>query len=421
MIIIALLASINVECNVYRFDEGITEFWYRVPISSLIKPSDTAGITAGTINVPFQFELKIINHQNRDSNIIAGDKRIPVMLPLPAGEQYSVEYVPLNLYPGEFEFTLTIRAVNESGQCLATTMILDPDTGLSFSDLVIGRKSGGADFEYRGFSFYPSARQFTLFDTLFCYVELYGLQPDSLYFTAKYAILDSAGKMIISTKYKRQKIDYHQVETLSVVLKNFVQGSYQVEASIGEPLTGTHYQQKQPFDIISYVSDAIGKRFYRDINYLISDREYKKFTKLTDQEQDLFLKKFWQHNDYWSFEERVLTADRLFTVHGLKGRDTNRGFYLITCGVPDEREIIPMLQWSRQLELWHYYTLGRDVLFCDLKNDGNPKFITELDVGELTRILETGMRDQDDLVKYPWLKDIAPGTYDQKTMDDINE
>ena len=421
MILIALLAVINVECNLYRFDQGSAEFWYRLPISDLIDLSDTAGIIAGTINVPFKFDFKIVNRQEQDSNIICGQKEIPLLLPLPPDEQYSVEYIPLDLYPGEFEFELTIRTVNDTGACRERTIIHDIDTGVAFSDMIIGKKSSAGNFTYRGVKFYPSAVCFNLFDTLMSYVELYGLRPDSLYFIVKYTIRDADDKMIFSTKYKRQKFDYQQVETLSVYLGHFVEGDYQIEVNIDEPVSGTVFTQKRPFTILSRIDDGLGKKYYRDIDYLVSAKEYKKFIKLSPQEQELYLKNFWQKNDYWSFEDRMSTADRLFSVRGLKGRDSYRGAYLIAYGEPDEREIIPMLQWSRQLELWHYYTMGKDILFCEMKNDGNPKLITELDVGELSRILEMGIRDKDDLDKYPWLKDIAPGTYDQKTMDDIEQ
>ncbi len=421
MLLLALTVMINVECEILRFDDGIAEFWYRVPISDIIKTTDTAGVIVGTIDLQIQYELKIFNFQENDSGMIRGEKKVPILLPLPPDEQYCVEYIPLTLYPGNFEFQLLVHNDIDSGHVQKHIEIKNIADHIGFSDLIIGKKTTTQGFTYRGLNFYPSTTRFSLFDTLYSYVELYGLRPDSLDYIAAYALLDSSNKMIFSNKYKRKKLDYFQIETLSVHLGNLVEGSYQLEVNIEEPLSGAMFKQRRTFKIVSRISDAIGKKFYRDINYLVDGREYKKFIKLNAQEQELFLKNFWKRNDYWVFEERMLAADLVFSIHGLKGRDSHRGAYLIAFGEPEEREIIPMLQWGRQLELWHYYTHGKDVLFCDIKQDGNPRFIAELDVGELTRILETGVRDKDDLEKYPWLKEIAPGTFEQKTMDDIDQ
>jgi hypothetical protein len=69
-------------------------------------------------------------------------------------------------------------------------------------------------------------------------------------------------------------------------------------------------------------------------------------------------------------------------------------------GPPDEIETVSVENWARPFEVWYYY--GR--------NDHNSRLVKILEPGELTDILNTGMREGS------WdeegLSDIAPGTYD---------
>ncbi|UCD19807.1 MAG: hypothetical protein JSU64_01325, partial [candidate division WOR-3 bacterium] len=51
-----------------------------------------------------------------------------------------------------------------------------------------------------------------------------------------------------------------------------------------------------------------------------------------------------------------------------------------------------------------------DYLFCDIRNDHNPRLIKILKPGDLTKLLATGFRDG--TRKEDWLSDVAPGTYD---------
>jgi hypothetical protein len=99
----------------------------------------------------------------------------------------------------------------------------------------------------------------------------------------------------------------------------------------------------------------------------------------------------------------------MFSVGSLLGRDSERGRLYIMLGPPDEIETMSIENWARPFDVWHYY--GRnDFLFSDVRNDHNPRLIKVLRPGELTDLLNTGMREgsRDE----EWLSDIAPGTYD---------
>lgn len=64
-----------------------------------------------------------------------------------------------------------------------------------------------------------------------------------------------------------------------------------------------------------------------------------------------------------------------------------------------EKDDMPITDWGRPLEIWHYYAQGYRVMFCDKNCDGTPVII---------KIFRPEAEDIDDET---WLFDIAPGTY----------
>jgi hypothetical protein len=118
-------------------------------------------------------------------------------------------------------------------------------------------------------------------------------------------------------------------------------------------------------------------------------------------------------------ERRLVEADQNFSTGTVQGRVSARGVYYIQRGKPDYIERFPMIEWARPLELWHYFSTNEEVLFCDVREDGDYQLVAMLREGEFSYILEFGLRDPEKDTRWPWLFKIAPGTYwGQKTREE---
>lgn len=141
-------------------------------------------------------------------------------------------------------------------------------------------------------------------------------------------------------------------------------------------------QKSCEFKISEIDFDITDKPYAREIKYLVSEKEYKKFLKMSHSNQIEYLKKFWSKRDYKSFEKRLLEADQKFSTSNLKGRDTNQGRFFILYGPPDEIEYRPMETTGAPAQVWHYEARGWSLLWCDSDNDGNYELKGNVDFGK---------------------------------------
>jgi len=411
MIQLLLITLQVLEVNVYRFERGSVEIWYRLPIS-VLQDSVTGIMPGDSTEASYSYWISIHNEDGTDSASIEGRKSLYVR----AGDvdDFVIDYLPLALYAGRFRYDLRVYAGSDDYHDRGVIEIAEDSDYLSCSDMVLGTDSFGR-FLFRDMPILPAlGSQFTPDGRLVSYLEVYGLVPDSLHYSVEWWIQDQTGATLLHDKKKVLKYDYVQVDTHSVELSKFVPGEYRFATEINDPASASKIACSAAFSIASPVPLA-GHESYRDIHYLISANEYQKFLKLSETEKEIYLKEFWLHNDYAAFEEGLAEADRRFSTGKLKGRDSERGRLFVKLGPPDEIEIISMTMWSRPFEVWHYYAKN-DFLFCDTRNDHNPRLLKILKPGELTKLLETGMRNgtrQED-----WMSEMAPGTYDwQEDME----
>jgi GWxTD domain-containing protein len=400
-----LLIMLHVfEIDAYRFEEGYVEIWYQLPVAVLLDPNN-AYLSDDSISATFSFEFDIRNDDGTDSLLVKGN---PVTF-LSKGEQQDliIDHLPLNLYPGSFQYGFDLHAEGGDFHKNGSIEITEEGPCLTCSDLVLGRHSRG-DFLFRNLNLTPSIdHYFWTDDQLFVYLELYDLVPDSLYYTANYRVSEHNGGELFRMERKVLKYDYVQIDTTTLDLTPFVAGAYDLTLEIHDPSAEASIVRSVNFDIgVRHAS--IDDELYHEIQYLVSAAEYQRFRNLSAIQKEIYLKDFWTKNDYEQFAERIHEADARFSAGQLTGRDSERGSLFIKVGPPDEIEIISMAEWSRPLEVWHYY--GRnDYLFSDIKNDHNPRLIRILKPGELTKILTTGKRDG--VRSEEWMSEIAPGTF----------
>ncbi len=412
MIVIGLFAlSVSMEC--FTFDEGNVEIWYQIPVNSINAPAVDSAAPESTLQ-PYRYHITITEIQKRDSVVVDGTTQ-PRPFEGPAQRQSLYGYLPVRLYPGHFICAAEIMIAADTSR-FKREITIDPDTlPLTASDLMAGFRAVREGYAYHDMPFFPSlAAEFTVFDTVFLFLEIYGLIPDSARYEATYQILDPAGHVVFQKKVQRIKYAFTQPDTMTIGLADLEPGPYDLCVTIRDPAQAGPVSRCRPMQVKKTVIDITRMKYYAQIQYLVSSGELKKFRRLSASDQKEYLTRYWSVHDYWVFHKRIEEADMKFTLSRLPGRDSERGRYYIKNGPPEEIEPIHFLNWANYMEIWHY--IGYDVLFCDTKGDYNPVLIRTFRPGELLEKLELGFTEED---LREWLPEVAPGAWDKgKRPDD---
>ena len=396
-----ILASHGLATDVLRFDGGYVEIWFRVT-PGVRHDEQPVPYSESALDSYYSYDLEIVSDDGSDSASIRDTKDAFL-----SGDAAIVDYVPLTLYPGRFGYTMRVYIGHDTCAVRGSIdmpLVTEP---LSCSDVVLGR-IGASGQLFHGVCFLPAVTaEFYGGEGMLSYIEIYGVEPDSLQYEAVYRISDSRGEVLLEQRKKVLKYDYVQVDTHAISLRGLTDGTYDYSIAIKDPSSGTSVIRDRRFSVTIH-GDIVEPRFYREIQYFVSTTEYKRFEKLNEEERRVYLKEFWSRRDYYRFERRVLESDAAFSTYAVQGRDSERGRLYIKQGPPDEVEVVPIADWARPFEVWCYY--GRqDYVFCDTRDDHNPRLIRVLKPGELTKLLETGIRDG--TLDEDWLSDVAPGTY----------
>jgi GWxTD domain-containing protein len=406
-LLLSLLSFFQVSVDCYRFDEGYVEVWYQIPLCEAYtfpqhKSHDTTFIQ-------YFYRFTVYEEHRHDSSSTTGVKGAHIT---PAQQEgYLIDYIPISLYPGTFHYLLEIEL--DSSTLLSQGTVEIPHDTLVFdcSDILLGKRSSEA-LRFHNAPLLPSiSSEFLNYDTLFSYIELYGLVPDSLHYTIHYLIIDSAHIIFLDEQESRLKYAYSQIDTFSTYCNDYIDGMYTFTITVTDPASSTSLSRSKLFHIRSAQDNTAELTFYDDIQYIVDPAEFKKFNALSEHQKDVYLKQFWKDHNYAQYEKRINDADAGFSTRSFLGRNTERGLFYIKNGHPDEIEVIPMAGWARPFEVWHYYRDGYDVLFCDIKDDGNPRFVKIFRAGELIEIIEHGYFTGEE-AKEEWIFDVGPGTYD---------
>jgi GWxTD domain-containing protein len=405
MLVLILFQVLPLEVDCYRFGQNQVECWYQIDLAAI---RTAAGQDTAFKSYSYRFVVRSVTSQ--DSIVKEGRKGASITGV--SADSYILDFVPLHLFPGTFAYKLEIIA-GDSMASKEGTIMLEPDTiPFTASDIILSRKNSGSPIpEHGGHEFIPMVLpEYTFADILVSYMEIYGLVPDSLFYEVMYQIIDSDGRPVCRKSVKRIKYDYNQVDTLNISLQNLNNGDFELSLTIIDPAQDQKLNRSASFKVRSGPDSLVLKNmaYSREIQYLVSDAEYKKFCRLDEKEKTSYLVKFWLKNDYHLFEQSLLQADEKFSTSRCKGRDSYRGRFYILKGPPDEIESMPMLNWARPLELWHYYAHGFSALFCDKKQDGNPL---------LVKIVKSGENYDEESI----LRDIAPGTFNEERTPDDEE
>jgi len=369
---------LTLNCNCYRFDQGYAELWYTIPTADIFS-IDELDKSKNTISKKYSYRLIVSSQTGNDSATHTGIKSAEVN-----AEQHDdqiMDYIPIYLNSGSFIYQLEIVAsgdkVTKSGE-----IDVPSDTVLFFSsDLIASKKTRViSSFARQGVELIPLITpEFVPSETLFTYLEVYGMVPDSLFYTIRYVIVDTASNIVFSKDLRQLKYDYRQVDTLNIALTNFSQGRYQVHVAIYDPALNKMVALECGIKVKETGIDIEGMPYAYDIEIFLSTDEYRTFLGLDFAGKRAYLKKFWSKTDYLQFEKRLLEADEKFSTSNLKGHKTNLGKYFILNGPPDEIEYRPMETVGKPSQVWYYHAQGLSILFVDNDGDGNYEMMGNLD------------------------------------------
>jgi hypothetical protein len=372
MILLLFLFTVYpLEVELFRFEGGYTEIWYKIPVRDVLTAQQL--INPDTLLKKFSYRFDVYCLEKNDSAYVDGVKGARVTTEL--YDDYFIDFIPLYLYPGSFRYRLVVTADANTFLYNGQTTISTDTAALWCSDVIFGRKDSSDKFVFHDYVFTPViSRKFCRRDTFFAYMELYGLIPDSLFYGVQYQVYDSRNAVVHEKKSSRRKDNFAQADTFSMPLSNLFDDRYRFVVRISDPASSAAIVCEDTFYVVSVYAAA---------------------------------------------DDRTREADRRFSTYRLAGRDSERGKYLMEHGLPDEIEIIPMTDWGRQLELWHYHGEAKEVLFCDIRDDNNPRLIAILKPGELLTAIEMRHRNPERSTDWQWLNMIAPVTLDgQETLEE---
>ncbi len=376
LFLISVVLSNELYTKYFVFNDNYAEIWYLIPaekVYSLHSISDSL--------YEYKYHI-VINSENGDRIIREGIKGIRIESAKIGS--FVLDCFPIFLYPAKFYYKINISLFGEmysgSGEFEVTS-----DTVLFYlSDIVLGSKTRcDTLFSRKSIKFTPKILpEYSNLDTLFSYLEIYGLVPDSLFYLVHYQIKDSLNQIVYECELMRLKYEYSQFDTISISLWHYHEGSFKLIVEIFDPALNIKSRKESIFHIKEVLPEIVNALFAWEIKYLVSDQEYKNFRKKTRAEQIKYLKKFRSKRNYKEFEKRLLEADARFSTSFIKGRDTPMGRYYINNGPPDEIHVYgPDIATSVDVrykgahidepqEVWIYESKGIQVIFKDKNKDG---------------------------------------------------
>lgn len=228
----------------------------------------------------------------------------------------------------------------------------------------------------------------TLKDTLYFYVEIYHLVPDTERYIVQYAILEESGKVVKASKpFIRFKNELHVIRD-GIMISDLTPGNYILHIEVTDMSTKEKAVKESRFYYYTEQADEISRlaSYYYFIDYIATSEELQEFRSLTDQGKAIFLKKFWKKRDptpetpvneyFIEFASRVKYADENFSYGEKPGRYTDMGRIYIKYGPPDERRRETFRLESRNREHWYYYSKGgMEFIFVDIKGTGEYELV----------------------------------------------
>lgn len=250
---------------------------------------------------------------------------------------------------------------------------------------------------------------------LFCYVELYNVDPAATY-NVKTMLIDNDGKVVRETAKTRKYGGKNAVEVGTTNVTPFASGKYQLRFVVFDEraqelvrrekrcfVYNPHLQQAalpelsaKANELASISLEQLSAEF-RQAQYVATDQEIKMFQQIESEfGKREFLAKFWVDVERGRLDRpplkrteylrRVATANERFRTFTKEGWRTSRGRVFILYAEPGEIERFPSVGGTKPYEIWHHYAIegGVEFVFVDRSGYGDYELVHSTKRGELS-------------------------------------
>lgn len=321
-------------------------------------------------------------------------------------QQYSaVEKFSFDL-SGNYKITMSLEDNhNNKGTIVFYTEPLGE--GAIISDILFIRSAsqteGTGDFVKGGLFIYPEFDDsITIKDPeLLAYYELYPASfEDSI--KIEFFIKDETEYILWSyqsnSSYDRENGYIGKI--INIPVDNLANGNYKLilkveDKEIEENFVVDWNINEGADQLAELVMSPVARKYYKEINYLLSQEQIKFFETLSDTGKEEFYKIFWnsldpnpitEENEYLEiYAHKMLFADEHFSSGFERGIYSDRGRIYIQRGSPDEIQEIPAdIKYVPNI-IWVYWNDGRKYIFADISIHGKFELIYSNDPDEVNR------------------------------------
>jgi len=348
-------------------------------------------------NLDFKFQI-----EDLDGVILHADSW-QIDIPTSTQQYSAIEKFSFDL-SGNYKITISLedKYTNKG----VVTYYTEPlEEGTLISDILFissaSQTEETGDFIKGGLFIYPDFDITISFENkeLFAYYELYpSTEDDSL--EVLFLLKDELGHL----QWSYQSTSSYDVENgyvgkiINIPVDNLANGEYKLivrtpKREIEEDfIVNWNINENQ---IPELIMSPLAKKYYKELDYLLSVEQVKFFETLSDTGKEEFYKIFWnsldpnpvtEENEYLEmYSQKMLFADENFSSGFERGINSDRGRIYILKGPPDEIHEIPADVKYVPNIIWVYWNNGRKYIFADVNLHGNFELIYSNDPDEVNR------------------------------------
>ena len=318
------------------------------------------------------------------------------------------DVLPFSLTPGIYDLEIVVEDLlgQKQGICRRKVEVSDFEPvapGLTISDIAFGaeieRTTGEGDrFAHNGYRIIPNlTRSYGVGRTLKCYFEVYGFVVDPVAeddsFFLSYSVVDTNGAVVKSYDLKRiHKPGESCAKVDSLDLGDLSNGGYGLLVQVRDRTTRQTARALRRFHVLAMVANQGEQelteeqkelwRYYSDIHWIASEKEWKLFKGLDQRGQERFLRQFWKDRDpspdtpenerLMEHIRRMKYCDNQFAAQvNQRGTDTDKGRVYVKYGPPDDIQYNTLATSEKSFETWFYEKQGRYIfVFRDRNGNG---------------------------------------------------
>ena len=333
-----------------------------------------------------------------------------------------MEVFPLRFRPGHYRIAVRVKDLNSAFEdtCSGVLKVSDFEAErLVVSDIQLAydihRAGPRGRFTKNQISVLPAiSRRFSPRDSfLQCYFEVYHFALDAASktdsFDLEFVLLDASDKVVkqypvvMLKKPGPSGVITSKVMGGGLDIADMPSGTYTLKARIRDNLNGQEAEALRQFFVfepglesLNLASDEASlERYYRQIQYIATNEELKRYRTLDPEEKLRFIVHFWIERDptpdtpqneflVEHFRRIRFSDDHFQTRTRQRGSDTDKGRVYIKYGPPDDIEYHTSEFAGRPYEVWTYERYEyRKCVFLDLSGIGVFELVHSTMPGEL--------------------------------------